>query len=201
MANQQAQQREKEREPFLHLDLAPPEKEPGRETYKVAAEIWLSRWTGSSPRVQIRVDGALWQGQDFYPLDQQRCLTANITGLAVGVHTIVVVTEDGRHRNMKPINIPRPEEKPKKPAKIMVYESGSDGNYSLTFQVLTEDDSPVPKAKVRIIDPDVPNRFYDLKPTDEKGVTKRKIQFTTPEKLLNVLVLGSSVSTWKNLFY
>jgi len=198
MAKQQ-----KNNEPFLHLDLSSWEKEAGRETYRVIAEIWLSRWSGNSPRVQITVDGALWQGQDFYILDKQYCFTAQIAGLTPGPHSIVVVTTDGRHRNVKSINIPTPEkEKQKKPAKIVARETYLKGGCILTFQILTEEGDVVSKAILQISDQTGGRGSHNLSPTDSRGVTKRKIMFKPGEKeiFMRIVVLGSELSIWKNLF-
>jgi hypothetical protein len=203
MVNQQnQQQRGKKKEPYLHLDLSSYEKEPGRENYRVIAEIWLSRWSGNSPRVQIMIDGALWQGQDFYPLDQQRCLTANITGLMPGAHTIVVVTEDGRHRNMKPINIP--EKKQPKPTTWKVVKEGSNGKYKFLIRVLDENNIGVEKAKIVILDSSQISSDPTQKPeeleTDKNGSANYQISFAEKEKFLTLSVSGSPLSEKFNLF-
>lgn len=104
-------------------------------------------------------------------------------------------------RVKKPFPVPWPEketkEKSKPPAKIIPHESGSAGKHKITFQVLAQDDSPVPKAKIRICDP---TGRRDLKPTDKNGIAVFEINFTESEKVLEAHVLGSSVSTWVNLF-
>jgi len=104
-------------------------------------------------------------------------------------------------RGKKFIDLPRPQketkEKSKPPAKIIPHESGSAGEYTITFQVLAKDDSPVSKAKISICDP---KGQCDLKPTDKLGIATYKTKFTEHEKVLKAHVLGSNVETWINLF-
>jgi hypothetical protein len=100
-------------------------------------------------------------------------------------------------RGKKFIDLPRPQKESKAPAKIIPNESGSAGNYSISFQVLAQDDSPVPKAKIRICDT---TGHCDLKPTDKNGVAVYKTVFTEKEKIVRVIVLGSQAETWVNLF-
>lgn len=105
-------------------------------------------------------------------------------------------------RGKKFIDLPRPEKgKGTKPIKIIPHQSGSDGNYVLTYGVFTAEGLPVAGAIVQIEGANYPNSPVTLDPTDEKGISgKQKIIFEEKELVFSVSVLGSEVSTWINLF-
>jgi len=115
-----------------------------------------------------------------------------------GAHTIEaqIIGTTTKARQVKQLK----EVRPKKPAKIICHPRGSKGKYDLMFQVLAEDDSPVKGAVVRILDIDNPSGFVDLTPTDKDGVIDHKIEFTEKEKIFTIMVLGTPISIWKNLF-
>lgn len=130
--------------------------------------------------------------------DGEGRITKEFVSLGKGAHTFEaqIVGTAIKTRQSKVFK----EEKLKKAAKILSFESGSKGKYRLVFQVLTEDDLPVPGATIRILDAERRTGFYDLETTNAKGVTQTTIRFTTKEKLLTILVLGTPISIWKNLF-
>jgi hypothetical protein len=88
----------------------------------------------------------------------------------------------------------------KNPADIIPHVCGTDGDYAITWEVITEDKSPVPGVIVQISDAQNEKRFRNLPKTDKKGCTSQKIKFTTKERVLTASVLGSGISTWINLF-
>lgn len=117
-----------------------------------------------------------------------------------GIYTIFAEISDGTRKKITIPVIKPEEEPPDNPTKIFCYESGSKGNYHLTIQVLMEKDKPAKKIKVRILDKDMPNKFYDLPLTDDFGLTETNIQFSEKEKNITIIVLGTSILIWKNLF-
>lgn len=87
--------------------------------------------------------------------------------------------------------------KPKKP-KIIPHICGTEGDYTVTLEVLDENESPIKDAVVKIYDQEGERRCIDLPPTDERGITTHEAKFTTKEKILTASTMGTSI--WLNLF-
>lgn len=119
--------------------------------------------------------------------------------LPKGIHTVFARLQD---RTSSKTTIVLKEEKPKKPAKIISHETYSKGSCALMFQVLTQEDLPVSGAILKISDQTGKRGSRNLPPTDNRGVTQRRIRFKPEEKevFLKIMVLGSEISIWKNLF-
>jgi len=119
--------------------------------------------------------------------------------LPKGIHTVFARLQDGTSSKT---TIILKEEKPKKPAKIIAHETYLKGGYTLTFQVLTEEGNAVSGAILQISDQTGERGLHNLSPTDSKGITKRRIMFKPGEKeiFVRIVVLGSEISIWKNLF-
>jgi len=196
MTDQATKEGKNGKKPFLHLDISQPGKEPDRNSYKVIAEIWLSQWDQANPPIRILVDGAPWQNQEFHQLDAQRCLTALITGLSSGAHTIVVVTKDGRHRNMRSINIPAPEkEKPKKPANVSVVVCGQRGKQKLSIMAATAEGDFIPGATGRIMNCDKFQTFV----TGTDGTYLYKMRFKEESRAVEVRFGNNPDQIWSGV--
>ena len=180
----------------LRLELTEPNRTESGWELKAIATLAKGRDPAPNERVQLYLDGM--STGDPEVTDGEGRAMKEFLDLQVGTHTfeaqIVGTTVKSRQtKNLK-------DEKPKKPANLIVDQSGRNKKYVLVFQVLTEDDRPVQGAVIRITDQDDPNGFYDLKPTGPNGTTERKIEFTAHEKILGILVLGTTIRRWKNLF-
>ncbi len=146
--------------------------------------------------------------------------------LPTGKHEISASLNDGTSATIT-VDV---EEKRQKGPKILSHGSGANGKYALTFQVLDENDNPIPNATLRVMSAgvafvliteegimdifsvqqdvlpfDAPRSLntgvsFDLSETDENGTVKCHIGIFGRELLLRVILLGSSASVWKNLF-
>ena len=99
------------------------------------------------------------------------------------------------------VKVPIPKLKTQQvPAKLIVGQTKEEGKYFFNFSVLAQDGSPVAGAVVRIIDREDPQGFFDLAPTGANGTVTHKMEASVDKRAVTVLVVGTSINTWRYLF-
>lgn len=185
----------------ISLEVAEPvKKDDGWDVFAGATVFYKKRYAPRPPQEVVFV--ANENEVDRVPTDDEsgRVSSTLIFPAAGGYLLTVFLASEPAVRATRRINIKL--DKPKKPAKIISHETYSKGGCALTFQVLTEDNLPVSGAILKISDQTGNRSSRNLPPTDSKGVTQRRIRFKPKEKevFLKIMVLGSEISIWKNLF-
>lgn len=85
------------------------------------------------------------------------------------------------------------EDKPKRPAKLLIHKVGGLGDYVFTFQSLTEDNSPCPKAIVRILDMRAIKTVQNIE-MDKNGCGEFILKFDESERIIKIILLSSTFS-------
>ena len=134
--------------------------------------------------------------QDPPELTNEDGVAEKTLDIPVGSHIILVRTADGNEVTVKVLN----KGISKKPARIKTrVDQLGPSKYQVTIQVLTEEGRGVENSVVRLIGSINESGFIDLDKTDENGVVSHDITVTEETKI-SIIVLGSSLNTWKNLY-
>ncbi len=120
-------------------------------------------------------------------------------GLLSGNHTFeaLIVGTIKRKRRIKNFS-----DQSKKPADLIWEQTGSEGKFYVTFQVLSEERNPVKNVIIRILDKKIANFFKDLDPTDKNGTQSHNFEFLQWEKRRDItaLIIGSEIKKEIHVF-
>lgn len=91
----------------------------------------------------------------------------------------------------KRISVKKAEKK--SPAQLIIHRAGRSGRYLISITAISGDGKPVAGAAVRIMDPKAAKPIRDIK-MDNSGSYKWSLKFDEPERIIELILLGSTFS-------